>query len=215
MERGFRPIRVELQTCCCNPLCELAFFQLRSRDIDGALDACPSAFGPVTNHLNAGDLRSSRYASSLAEPAAATHAVRLAEWVLRDETGDGDDPDAVLAAAERICQKLSTRLAKLVTAAGCQSLLARAVHLAAAEAPFVRGVRAGMIPGPCLQNVRDSARGATCQQTQAALIAVVAHLIGLLALFIGDDLTGRLVRDVWPEAPLNAGGTDSAPPEAL
>jgi len=158
-----------------------------------------------------------RYASSMARasPKTGTRAVRsLAAWLLEQETDDAADPDAVLAAAERTCQKLCTRLAKLVTVAGCQSLLARAIHLAAAEAPFLRAVRAGTIPGQCLENVQESADGATRQQTQAGLHAVVAHLIGLLVLFIGEGMTGRLVRDVWPDAPLGAGGTDSAPQEA-
>jgi hypothetical protein len=146
---------------------------------------------------------------------ASTHAWSLAAWLLEHETDDPGDPDAALAAAQRTCQKLCTRLAKLVTAAGSQSLLARAIHLAAAEAPFLRGVRAGTIPGPCLENVQDSAHGETYEQTQAGLQAVVAHFVDLLVLFIGESVTGRLVCDVWPTAPLSTGGgTDSAPREA-
>jgi hypothetical protein len=146
----------------------------------------------------AGEVRSAGTLGSMPEtsPATSNHAVRsLAAWLVERETDHGDDPDAALVAAERTCQKLCTRLAKLVTAAGCQSLLARAIRLAAAEAPFLRGVRAGTIPGPCLENVQDSARGATCQQTQAGLLAVVAHLLGLLAVFIGEGMTERLARD--------------------
>jgi hypothetical protein len=30
---------------------------------------------------------------------------------------------------------------------------------------------------------------------------VVAHLLGLLATFIGEPLVRRLVRDAWPDAP--------------
>jgi hypothetical protein len=151
-----------------------------------------------------------------ASPATSTHAVRfVAAWLLEHETDNADVPDAVLAAAERTCQKLSTRLAKLVTVAGCQSLLARAIHLAAAEVPFLRGVRAGTMPGPCLEGVQESTEGAMYQQTQAGLLAVVAHLIGLLVLFIGEDMTERLVHDVWPDAPLGMGRPDSAPQEDL
>ena len=124
-------------------------------------------------------------------------------------------PDAFKAAAERTCQKLCTRLARLVTAAGCQSLLARAIHLAAAEAPFLRGVRAGMLPETCLQGFAESAQGASSEQVQGAVVAVVTQLISLLALFIGDQMTGRLVHDVWPEAPLRADGMAGASQEAL
>ncbi len=147
--------------------------------------------------------------------AAGTHAARsLAAWLLQYEGGDADNVDAVLEAAERTCQKLCTRLARLVTTAGCQLLLARAIHLAEAEAPFLQGVRAGTVPGPCLEGVQDSTAGATGEQARSGLVAMIAHLIGLLGLFIGDHLTRRLVHDVWPDAPLVEDGTGSAAEEA-
>lgn len=137
----------------------------------------------------------------------------LAAWLLQFEADTGDFPEGVQAIAERICEKLCTRMAKLVTAAGCQSLLARALHLAAAEASLLRGVRAGMLPGTCLQGLEESVHDATPEQMKDALLAVLSHLIGLLAVFIGDHMTGRIVHDVWPDAPLPPGGTHSASQE--
>jgi hypothetical protein len=32
-------------------------------------------------------------------------------------------------------------------------------------------------------------------------VALVAHMLGLLAILIGEALTLRLVRDVWQDAP--------------
>lgn len=148
--------------------------------------------------------------------ATSAEAVRpLAAWLLQHEADDAEDPEAFLAAAERASQKLCTRLAKLVTMAGCQSLLERAIHLAAAEAPVLHNVRAGILPGKCLQGLAESAHGAPAEQMQAALVAVVTHLLGLLTQFIGAPMTARLVHDVWPEAPLSPGGTDPTPQEAL
>ena len=34
-------------------------------------------------------------------------------------------------------------------------------------------------------------------------VVLVAQLLGLLAAFIGEDLTLRFVREVWPDVPLN------------
>jgi hypothetical protein len=140
---------------------------------------------------------------------------QLALWLLRREANGSDEPNVMLAAAERCLQKLCTRLAKLMTAAGCQSLVARAIHLAAAEAPFLHGVRAGLIPGACLDGVQESAVGLVSEQKQAGLVAVLAQLIGLVEWLIGHDVTRSLVRDVWPDLPLGSGLTDSAPKEAL
>ena len=126
-----------------------------------------------------------------------------------------DGADAMPTAAERACQKLCVRLAKLVTAAGCQSLLARAIHLAAVDAPFLRGVRAGVVPAACLEGVHEAARGVSPETTRAGLVAVLAHLLGLLATFIGDDVTARIVGDVWSDAPFGRGEADSVPREVL
>jgi len=34
-------------------------------------------------------------------------------------------------------------------------------------------------------------------------VVLLAQLLGLLVAFIGENLTIRLVREVWPKAPLN------------
>jgi hypothetical protein len=109
---------------------------------------------------------------------------------------------------------LCVRLAKLVTASGCQLLLARAIHLAAVETPVLRNVRAGIVPGMCLEGLRESGPEVTLKEMEAGVAAVAAQFIGLLDLFIGEDVTRRLVRDVWPDAPLSQGETDSAAQEA-
>jgi hypothetical protein len=139
---------------------------------------------------------------------------RVALWLLRQETNDADGADAIPTAAERTCQKLCVRLAKVLTAAGCQSLVARAIHLAATDAPFLRGVRAGMIPAPCLEGVQEGTRNVSPDLARAGLVAVVAHVLGLLAMFVGDDVTARLVRDVWPDAPFGREEADRVQREA-
>jgi hypothetical protein len=81
----------------------------------------------------------------------------------------------------------------------CQSLLARAIHVAAAEAPFLRGVRAGTILGRASRMFVTVPAGRPASR-RGRLLAGVAHLIGLLAVFIGEGRTERLVRDVCPDA---------------
>lgn len=130
-------------------------------------------------------------------------------WVLRQESNDADGADSMLTAMERSCQKLCIRLAKLVTAAGSQALVARAIHLAAADAPFLRGLRAGVVPGACVEGVQDSTRDVSPELAQAGLVAVMAHLLGLLVTFIGPDVTARIVGDVWPDPPFGREEADS------
>ena len=132
----------------------------------------------------------------------------MAAWLLRYEAEDSEAPGEVLGAAERTVQKLSGRLAKLVTAAGCKPLVARAIHLAQPEAPFLRGVTAGLFPGPCLEGLDESSQGIAPEMLESGMIAVIAQLLGLLALFIGEVVTMRLVRDVWSDAALESAWAD-------
>ena len=119
--------------------------------------------------------------------------------------GDAQDPEALLDAAERACQKLCRHLARLVTVVGYQALLARALHLARGEFPFLEGVRPGVTEDACFDGLRTTMEGIDAVTLRAALMTVLAQVIGLVTTFIGNDLTLRLVRDVWPDAPF--GGT--------
>jgi hypothetical protein len=136
----------------------------------------------------------------------------LAGWLLVREIGDRDGLDAEVEAAELVCRKLSRRLGKLVTPAGCQAVLARGLHLARAEFPFLDGVRVGVLPEVCLEGLGESTAGVEPVQARAAIALALASVVGLLATFIGDELTLRLVRDVWPDARL--GETDPGTQEA-
>ena len=138
---------------------------------------------------------------------------QVALWVLRQESNDADGADSMQAALERSCQKLCVRLAKLVTATGSQALLARAIRLAAADAPFVGGLRAGVVPAACLEGVHDATRGVPPELAQTGLVAVIAHLLGLLVTFVGPDLTARIVGEVWPDPPFGREEADSTPGE--
>jgi hypothetical protein len=126
----------------------------------------------------------------------------LADWLLR-EANDSGEPEAIVASAQRCLHILCTRLMELATPSGCQALLNRAIRLAAGEFPFLQGVRAGSPPGECLEGVLESGQGVTSEHLKAGLVAVMTQFIDLFALFLGETLMARLIRQVWPDAPLN------------
>lgn len=125
----------------------------------------------------------------------------LANWLLAQEVHDPAEPKALQDAAERACQKLSERLTRLVTLAGYQALVARAVHLARGEYPFLEGVRPGSTSDVCLDGLQIQIETVDTATLHDGLTEVLAGVIGLLVTFIGEDLALRLVRDVWPDAP--------------
>ena len=117
---------------------------------------------------------------------------QLAVWLLGDARFS-EDPDVVFATAEQSLHTLCTPLAELVTAHGCQALVRRAIHLATVEYPFLSGLHAGLMPGPCLEGMLAREQGVALDQMKAGLVAVASELVGLLERFIGADLTSQLV----------------------
>jgi hypothetical protein len=100
-------------------------------------------------------------------------------------------------AVQRVTTKLSAGMTLLVSSDGYRALLGRALHLARAEYPVLNGVGVGT-SDVYLEGLRET------DAAHDALVAFLAQVIALLARFIGDDLTGNLIRQRWPDAPLGA-----------
>ena len=126
----------------------------------------------------------------------------LARWLVTTELGDAEEGLLAPVAAERVFQKLSHRLARLITPVGCEALLARAVHLSRAGFPFVDGAQTARGADSLTLRLLDTAAGVGPTQACAGFVAVLGTLIALLVSFIGEDLTSRVLRDVWPELPM-------------
>ena len=102
--------------------------------------------------------------------------------------------DGPVVAAVRSCDRLGGALARLAGTVGSRSLLARALVLAKADVPELGSVQLGS----------DGAlEGFDAVDCGEAAMAVVVQLIGLLVTFIGETLTLSLVRDAWPDAPVD------------
>jgi hypothetical protein len=105
------------------------------------------------------------------------------------------------AAAYHVCEKLRTPLAALVGNGGFRALLARALTLATAEVPGLHGIH--VKPDGSLDGVEDLHAQLDPHKYFEGGGVLLAQLLGLLAAFIGENLTLRLVREVWPKAPFN------------
>jgi hypothetical protein len=164
--------------------------------------AKPTANGTFARPIGA--TRDSIYSAGSSQ-ASAIHA-DLVSWLLAKEVGAAGDAADLSGAAEQVCQKLSRRLSRLVSPAGSQAILARALHLARAEFAFLDGVRAGTAPEACLRGLDAHVLDVNASEVRKGLLAVLGLVLDLLVAFIGEDLTLRLVREVWPDLPLLAPG---------
>jgi hypothetical protein len=77
-----------------------------------------------------------------------------------------------------------------VGADGFAALQRRALALARREAPSLQTVN--VTPEGRLEGIEQS--------DAAASIAITAHFLGLLVIFVGEPLTIRLMRDAFPDA---------------
>lgn len=126
----------------------------------------------------------------------------LAQRLLEHEAGTQPDAEGIAAGAEDVCGKLSGHLEPLVGPMGFHVLLGRALHLASAEFPVLEGVRSGEASDGWLLGLGERVLGRDPREVRAAVTAVLARFLEVMAHFIGEDLTVRIVSRTWPDVRL-------------
>jgi hypothetical protein len=130
----------------------------------------------------------------------ATHSPSLRRFVKRalvEQAGVAEPDRAQLASAfDTLCQRLRDRLQALFGATAVTALFVQSVHLAAREYPWL-GDTGSKGQDPCLAE-RIAALGSLDVDTlHEGLATVLAHNIGLLSAFVGEDLVLPLVQQAW------------------
>ncbi len=128
---------------------------------------------------------------------------KLARRLLIYEAAAGKSSGPTESAASRVCEKLRQSLCSITGVAGFRSILLRALVLARSKAPSLGPVQVapdGYLKG--LDQIGPQEEKVKNQAVEAGAI-LIAQLLDLLLLFIGEGITLRLVHDVWPEAAFN------------
>lgn len=84
---------------------------------------------------------------------------------------------------------------------GFRALLSRALALASVEVPWLRAVH--VKPDGALGGLEELSAQLNLDKFFEGNVVLLAQLLGLLVAFIGENLTLRLAREVWPKAPLD------------
>ncbi len=127
----------------------------------------------------------------------------LARHLLAYETTAEATSDSVGSPTSRVYEKLRLRLSVLAGLASFQAFATRALILARSEAPGLSAVQ--IAADGSLQGLDefDPQIGADGNQGGEEGVILVARLLGLLLIFLGEALTLSLVRDVWPDVAFN------------
>jgi hypothetical protein len=105
--------------------------------------------------------------------------------------------ETTAATAFPIPEKLRPTLSMLMGNAGFRALLARALTLATEEAPWLRRVK--ITADGTLEGWEELHAQLGPDKFLEGRVVLSAHLLGLLVAFIGENLTVRLVSEVWPK----------------
>jgi hypothetical protein len=121
----------------------------------------------------------------------------LAERVLA-QTRHNDKPvkKHQAPAAFAACEKLRLHLVTLMGISGFRALLARACGLASVEAHWLSQVE--VKPDGSLEWPDELADQVDRQKMTEGGVVLIALLLSLLLDFIGQDLTSRILHQVWP-----------------
>jgi len=126
-------------------------------------------------------------------------ACRLLAW--EDDAGEAfESTDPV---PRRVYEKLRSRLCFLAGVAGFYSLASRALTLAKSESPELSAVKVapdGSLLG--LGNPNDQVDIVRNKAGEGETI-LIARLLGLLLIFLGEALTLNLISDLWPNTNLD------------
>lgn len=116
------------------------------------------------------------------------------------ETSKPKSSETETPAAFQTFERLRPHLAELVGTSGYRSLLSRALALSNDEVRWLRAVH--VKADGSLEKMGDLQARLDPKEFIEGAEVLLAQLLGLLATFIGEILTLRLVRDIWPEVPL-------------
>ena len=123
---------------------------------------------------------------------------RVFRRMLAREAGTGAGAPAIAAAARRLFERFAEQLTPLIGDAGVAAICSRSLHLAQRNVPGLAPVRAsaqGDAPFAPLQLSLEQQEPAAATEAAVALLATASEL---LALFIGESLTTRLLCEAWP-----------------
>jgi len=122
----------------------------------------------------------------------------IADRIVRHEAGGSTGVAASAEAVEAVFGKLAEDLVTILGSGGVGALMGRALNLARQDFPVLVGVSVVTDAEVRLPQLAQALGGGTEEEATVACAAVVAHLIELLVLLLGEELGMQPVRRFWP-----------------
>ena len=117
----------------------------------------------------------------------------LSQGLIAYETRENKSSGTKTPAACRVGEKLRPPLVTLVGNLGFRALLSRALALANAEVPWLRAVHVNA--DGSFEGLDELEGQVDPEEIAVGCVVLLAQLLGLLVVLIGENLTLRLVRE--------------------
>lgn len=129
----------------------------------------------------------------------------LAHRLLTYEADAGNGSERTESPTVRVYERLRYSLVEFVGVSGFQSLAMRALTLTKADAATPDGIR--IAQNGSLEGLREIDPQSEIDMDRARDVGIllIAHLLGLLRMFLGEALTLSLLRNAWPGEVLDDG----------
>jgi hypothetical protein len=124
----------------------------------------------------------------------------LSQCLIAYETRGNKSSETKSPAACLVGEKLRPHLAALLGNVGFRALLSRALALANTDIPWLRAVH--VKADGSFEGLDELEAQVDPEEIFEGCVVLLAQLLGLLAAFIGENLTLHLVREVWPKLSL-------------
>ena len=126
--------------------------------------------------------------------------VALARRIVEHEAGGSQDPAGLAAAVEAAWVRLKDHFVDLLGSGGVAALLRRALHLAQREQPLLANVTVSSTSAGSFAGLAESLTASTDEEATAAAAALLTHLLHLLIILLGEELSMKSIRKLWPGA---------------
>jgi hypothetical protein len=127
---------------------------------------------------------------------------RVFRRTLALEAGPGANAPAIAAACRRLCEHFAQQFSPLIGDAGVAAIFDRSLHLSRRNVPELAPPRTSSksdmrdAPFVLLEAFLEQQEPALATEAAVAVLAMAGEL---LASFIGEGLTTRLLREAWPD----------------
>lgn len=123
----------------------------------------------------------------------------VAEETRRNKSSEGSPPSVISLVIEKLRPDLLTLMGNM----GFRALLSRALAQAGANVPWLSAVHVksdGSLEGLSQLELEAHLDSETIANGRVVLLA---ELLGLLTTFLGETVTLRVARNIWPNVPLD------------